>query len=89
MANKLIRPIKKALAKEYGYKNVSVVNGSGTAWGWVDATITVDKNDTTDSEIIENATTIAREALRKNGLKFYTYGINDTEEFLLNLKHKN
>ena len=41
--NKLIKPIKKALAKEYGYKNVSVKNGSGTAWGWVDINIKADK----------------------------------------------
>lgn len=39
MANKLIRPAKQALAKKFGYKNVSVTNGHGTAWGWVHAKV--------------------------------------------------
>lgn len=43
MANKLIKPIKKALAAKYGYKNVNVKNGRGTAWGWVEAKIKVKK----------------------------------------------
>ncbi len=41
MANKLIAPAKKALAQKYGYKNVSVRNGQGTAWGWVECSIDV------------------------------------------------
>lgn len=37
--NQLIKPAKTALAKRYGYKNVSVKNGRGTAWGWVEVKI--------------------------------------------------
>lgn len=40
MPNKLCKPIKKALANEYGYRNVSVKNGTGTAWGWVEIQVT-------------------------------------------------
>lgn len=38
--NKLI---KKALAAEFGYKNVSVKGDRGTAYGWVDIKIKVKK----------------------------------------------
>lgn len=41
--NKLIRPAKQALAKKYGYKNVSVKNGRGTAWGWVEVSVSTKK----------------------------------------------
>jgi len=87
--NKLIRPIKKALAQKYGYKNVSVKNGSGTAWGWVEARIKINepKDKGEADKIYEEATRISREALKKEGLEFYTYGINDTEEFLLQLDY--
>ena len=94
MPNELIRPIKRALAKEYGFKNVSVKNGSGTAWGWVDISIKINKpkDDATDSEIEKNVMNIAREALRMNGLKFYTYCADDgygteQEEVLLRLDY--
>lgn len=43
MANELIKPIKKALAAKYGYKNVNVKNGVGTAWGWVKVKIKIKK----------------------------------------------
>ena len=33
------RKIKKELSKEFGYKNVKVVGGRGTAYGWVEITI--------------------------------------------------
>ena len=84
--NKLIRPIKKALAKKYGYKNVSVKNGSGTAWGWVDATVKIDepKDRAEADRIREEAKTISRNALKEIGLKFYTYNEN-SEEFILQL----
>lgn len=36
MPNELCKPIKSALVKIYGAKNVSVKNGRGTAWGWVE-----------------------------------------------------
>lgn len=41
--NQLIKPAKKALASRFGYKNVSVKNGKGTAWGWVECKITTTK----------------------------------------------
>ena len=39
MANPKVKIVKKALANKYGYKNVSVKNGQGTAWGWVKAKV--------------------------------------------------
>jgi hypothetical protein len=33
------RQIKKALSEEFGYKNVRVRGGRGTAYGWIDITI--------------------------------------------------
>lgn len=44
--NQLIRPAKKALSEKYGYKNVTVRNGQGTAWGWVECRIDVKKPET-------------------------------------------
>lgn len=41
--NPLIKPAKAALAKKYGYKNVAVRNGQGTAWGWVEVKISAPK----------------------------------------------
>lgn len=41
--NKLCKPIKNALAKKYGARNVTVRNGTGTAWGWVHAGIEINK----------------------------------------------
>jgi hypothetical protein len=42
--NILAKPVKKALVKKYGFKNVSVKTGRGTAWGWVDARIIISKS---------------------------------------------
>ena len=39
--------IKTALAKHFGYKNVSVRSGSGTASGWVNIRVTVPPKDGT------------------------------------------
>jgi hypothetical protein len=87
MANKLIQVVKKALAAKYGYKNVSVTNGSGTAWGWVCAKINTGKLPTqrmfTDeerkivNEIHAEAEKIAHKAVSDAGLKFYTYCSDD------------
>jgi len=92
--NKLIKPIKKALAKKYGYKNVSVKNGKGTAWGWVEASIKIDEPKDRDEayRIRKEAEEIARETLKKEGLKFYTYCSDDgygsdRECFLLDLNY--
>ena len=35
------RAIKKALSREFGAKNVRVRGGRGTAYGWVDVTVTI------------------------------------------------
>ena len=39
MANQMCSIAKKALTKRYGYRNVSVKNGTGTAWGWLHVNI--------------------------------------------------
>lgn len=91
MANPLIKPIKKALSEIYGYKNVSVRNRSGTAWGWVEIEVTTDYEDHWDkSREVENQ---AIEALKKENLKPYTYCSDDgynTEsyEMLVSLKKR-
>jgi hypothetical protein len=91
--NKLIAPAKKALAEKYGFRNVSVRNGQGTAWGWVEVSITIDKpanfsmldeNGFYSRECRGNMDTISREAKQimskawdKLGLKPYTYCSDD------------
>ena len=40
---KITTIVKQALAKKYGHKNVQVRRGTGTAYGWVEARIMVDK----------------------------------------------
>lgn len=101
--NNLVKPIKTALAKKYGYKNVSVKNGRGTAWGWVEAVIKalrpvsctcspVSTYCQSCREILNavsnEAREIAKESLRKENLKFYTYSSDDgydteREQFLV------
>lgn len=81
--NQLVPIVKKALAAKYGYKNVSVKNGSGTAWGWVCAKINTGKLPTdrmfTQEErefanlTRQEAEKIAHKAVEEAGLKFYTY----------------
>lgn len=90
--NNLVKPIKSALSKEYGYKNVSVKNGRGTAWGWVEASISLPKpidcgcsinehycQSCKDkvNKITKEGTEIAREALKKDNLSFHTYCSDD------------
>lgn len=70
--------IKAALAKVYGNKNVSVRKGTGTASGWIHATvITADASHNNRLEI----EIIAKKALREHGTEFFTYlsddGFND------------
>jgi hypothetical protein len=101
MANERILPIKKALADRYGYKNVSVKNGTGTAWGWVEARIIVDRPADCGCEarlicdhsraVSQEAETIARDALKNVGLEFYKYSSDmggDHDEFLLQVRYK-
>lgn len=90
--NKLIAPAKKALGERFGYKNVSVRNGQGTAWGWVEVRITTKKPDfaiVDDSgfysskgresmqQISNEAKKIMYEAWKKLGLEPYTYSSDD------------
>ena len=57
------RAIKKALSREFGRKNVRVRGGRGTAYGWVDVTVTIPVPD--DFQIIEDGhyTQEAKEAM--------------------------
>lgn len=91
MANKLIPVVKKALASKYGFKNVSVKNGQGTAWGWVETHITVPENyDPSQKQGVYNeAQQIAKKAVKDAGMEFYTYcddgGYGDRDCFLLSI----
>lgn len=89
--NQLIRPAKQVLVKRYGYQNVSVKNGSGTAWGWVEVRITTNKPTTCTgnnpfyctkckehmNQISTEATKLMYTAWQKLGLKPYTYCSDD------------
>lgn len=90
--NKLIKPIKSALSKKYGYKNVSVKNGRGTAWGWVEAYVNISKpegctckeNDpycqvcrNLINQAHDEGRMLSYEAIKEAGLKFYTYFSDD------------
>lgn len=91
--NKLIKPAKKALAKKYGYSNVSVKNGTGTAWGWVEVSITTTKPAVeclgdeeyrmcsncreAYSSITKEARAIMEEAWKAEGLTANTYTSDD------------
>jgi len=57
------RAIKKALSREFGRKNVRVRGGRGTAYGWVDVTVTIPVPD--DFQIIDDGhyTKEAKEAM--------------------------
>jgi len=92
MANPLIKPIKKAIAKKYGFKNVSVKNGTGTAWGWVHITIN-NQVRKEGEDIYTEALKIAQKALQDEGLKAYTYLSDDgygteNDEILVQVNYK-
>lgn len=92
MANQLIKPVKKAMAKKYGFKNVSVRNGEGTAWGWVHITLNNQVRD--DRDIYTEALRIAKQSLVDEGLKAYTFcsdsGYNDeVDEILVQVNYIN
>lgn len=61
-----LKIIKKVLADKYGFKNVSVTNGTGTAWGWVQVKITV--NGATDGVRQE-----AEKIIKETGIELYKY----------------
>lgn len=78
-----IKTIKKALATKYGYKNVSVRNGTGTAWGWVEVRIYVEGET---KGIREEAEKIIKET----GVELYTYTDDmgyDHEELLVEVRN--
>ena len=91
MANKLISPVKKALVNKYGYKNVSVNNGKGTAWGWVQ--IRLDQPHAKDcscegynygqscKDVINNtnheAEVLAKKAIKESGQEAYKFYSDD------------
>ena len=91
--NKLIRPAKQALARKYGYQNVSVKNGTGTAWGWVHVSIKTAKpivecrgdeaymlcsiHREAERTILSEAREIMHKAWQSEGLKPYSYTVDD------------
>lgn len=81
MANQLTTQIKKVLVVKYGYKNVSVKNGSGTAWGWVEVSIKVN-GDTTG--IRQEAIKI----IKANKIELYKYtdDFGDRDCLLIDVK---
>lgn len=90
--------IKKALSEKYGAKNVTVVRGKGTAYGWVTAQVCVSKVGITEdyswsSPTHKEAVEIAYKAMKENGLKFYTYYSDDysdpepRDEFMLEVRY--
>jgi len=68
------REVKKVLAPIYGFKNVGVASGRGTARGWVDVHIGV-KRGTEREEIINIGESVRK--LLKAKFKFYTYCSDD------------
>lgn len=64
--------VKKALAAEYGSKNVSVRKGSGTACMWVHAYITVE-TFADRLNVSTHARKLAIEALKNAGADISTY----------------
>ena len=89
MANELCSPIKKALSQKYGHKNISVKNGKGTAWGWINISIKINRTEAclTPSQkycncqvcrLIEReeqpqANLLIKTALEASNLKLYSY----------------
>jgi len=83
------RAIKKALSKVFGRENVRVRGDRGTAYGWVDITITQPKNHKCDGnwrcqECIKQIEEIKRrvwDILKETGLINYLYTYyNDMNE---------
>lgn len=73
MANKLIRPVKRGLSNIYGHKNVSVRNGEGTAWGWVQITIKNASEGLKNTDVYNQV----REILMVEGLESYNFTADD------------
>ena len=84
--NKLI---KKELAKKFGYKNIKVIGGRGTAYGWVEIGISIEKPKNCLCKEGETYCSECKKALNKTdeeakkliyaipGIKFYTYLSDD------------
>jgi hypothetical protein len=89
--NQLCKPIKSALSDIFGYKNVSVKNDRGTAWGWVKVEIEQPKpaecscQDWHECEPCRNlrrgkeetARNAIYDRLTREGMKLYTYTSDD------------
>jgi len=70
------RKIKKVLAEVFGYKNVRVRGGRGTAYGWVDITIRVRRDPSKHPlEQEDEVKALVWNILRATGLydELYTY----------------
>lgn len=96
-ATELVKLVKIALVPRYGYKNVSVQRGRGTASFWVYATVHVPKSKSCYckptsafcglcSEMLFSAKTDARamvySAMALRGMKFSTYTVDDLYDTL-------
>ena len=88
--NQLVKPTKKILSGIFGIKNVSVKNGQGTAWGWVDCYIQISKpiNCTcVDNEpycdncraALNAASKFAENATKE--IPYYTYSSDEGQEY--------
>lgn len=78
-----LKIIKKALADRFGFKNVSVRNATGTAWGWVEVNIYVEGET---AGLREEAEKI----IKATGVKLYTYTDDmgyDHDELLVQVRN--
>lgn len=71
-----VQVIKAALSKEFGFKNVSVAKGKGTAGGWVYVTVQGLK-DITVQKAHDRIEEISKAAIVEAGLKLNTYYSDD------------
>lgn len=65
-----LKAVKQALAKNFGYQNVSVNAGRGTASGWIEITVNVHKYQKEENE---NLRAYIETIVRKTGVKIYKY----------------
>ena len=73
------RNIKKALQEEFKNYNISVRNGSGTAYGWKEIRIETDIEGENREEI-RSVDRKAYEIVKKVGKKIYTYLTDSNED---------
>jgi hypothetical protein len=77
-----LKTVKQALAKEFGFKNVSVIGGKGTAYGWIEVTVNVHKYQKDQNE---NLSAYVETIVRRTGVKMFKYtdDMDYTHECLL------